>query len=369
MTLPGFDIFCRVVDNYGDIGVCWRLARQLARHPQAGQVRLWVDDLASFARIEPQVDVHAARQQAEGVTLLHWSDPAPLETPLDVVIEAFACDPPPSFVAGMHGSLWINLEYLSAEDWVEDFHGLPSLQANGLNKNVFFPGFTESTGGLLREPDLLSSQAQWHSRPELRWQMLQDMGMPGKLIELLRAGGRQAFVFCYGNAPAKALAQAFQHTDKPTVAIVPQNVLPALASWQSDTFKVFECPFVDQRGFDQLLWSSDLNFVRGEDSVLRAIWAGKPFLWHIYQQADNAHLNKLDAWLARTEHADAVRQLMLAWNQGDDAGFLAQLQHALQPDPWQRWSRESAALRSTLAEQTSLVERLLAFCAEKRGSG
>ncbi|MBY0444112.1 MAG: elongation factor P maturation arginine rhamnosyltransferase EarP, partial [Burkholderiales bacterium] len=37
-----WDIFCRVIDNYGDIGVCWRLARQLSfEHGFA--VRLMVD--------------------------------------------------------------------------------------------------------------------------------------------------------------------------------------------------------------------------------------------------------------------------------------------------------------------------------------
>ena len=77
MNTPGFDIFCRVVDNYGDIGVCWRLARQLARRPAAGPVRLWVDDLASFARIERRVDAGAPRQQVAGVELLHWADAAP----------------------------------------------------------------------------------------------------------------------------------------------------------------------------------------------------------------------------------------------------------------------------------------------------
>ena len=45
-----WDIFCTVVDNYGDIGVCWRLARQLAAE-HGFAVRLWVDDLASFARL------------------------------------------------------------------------------------------------------------------------------------------------------------------------------------------------------------------------------------------------------------------------------------------------------------------------------
>ena len=30
-----WDMFCRVIDNYGDIGVCWRLAADLARAARA----------------------------------------------------------------------------------------------------------------------------------------------------------------------------------------------------------------------------------------------------------------------------------------------------------------------------------------------
>src|SRR5690606_34751960 len=116
-----FDIFCRVVDNYGDIGVCWRLARRLTALPAGGSVRLWVDDLASFARIAPAVAPRAVRQVVSAIEILHWRDEAALTpscTPADVVIEAFACAPPPDYVARLSAAnVWLNLEYLSAEDW------------------------------------------------------------------------------------------------------------------------------------------------------------------------------------------------------------------------------------------------------------
>src|SRR5690606_10085730 len=204
-------------------------------------------------------------------------------------------------------SLWINLEYLSAEDWVESCHGLPSLQPNGLQKYFFFPGFTGKTGGLLREPELIATQAAWKALPEQRWRLLSDIGMPAAQIQKLRQGWRQAFVFCYDNADANALARAFDQSGRPTVAIVPQGVMPQLATLQSDTLQVHESPFVDQESFDRLLWSCDLNIVRGEDSLVRAIWAGRPFLWHIYPQDQEAHLAKLDAWLARTPYAGPIK--------------------------------------------------------------
>ena len=90
MRRLSFDIFCRVVDNFGDIGVCWRLARQLARTSGANAVRLWVDDLHSFARIEPKLGCRVNPEPLDGVDIVHWTSPAPDLTPHEVVIEAFA---------------------------------------------------------------------------------------------------------------------------------------------------------------------------------------------------------------------------------------------------------------------------------------
>lgn len=67
-----WDIFCSVVDNYGDIGVTWRLARQLAAEHDL-DVRLWVDDLAAFVRVCPSADVQLAEQLQQGVSSYHIS--------------------------------------------------------------------------------------------------------------------------------------------------------------------------------------------------------------------------------------------------------------------------------------------------------
>lgn len=369
MHLPGFDIFCRVVDNYGDIGVCWRLAKQLAQHSEVGPVRLWVDDLASFHQIEKCVRPTAAQQVARGVQIHHWTQTLPDVRPLEVVVEAFACDLPQMFLDRMTDNLWINLEYLSAEDWVESCHALPSIQPNGLNKFFFFPGFTPRTGGLLREPDLLDSQATWTALPESRRALLDKIGMPDHVQGLLLKGWRQAFVFCYNDAPAQALANALGHPGQPTLAIVPRGVLPELSQLQNESFQVFESPFVDQDEFDHLLWSSDLNVVRGEDSLVRAIWAGKPFLWHIYRQKEDAHMAKLDAWLERTHLSAEFRQTIRAFNQTDESAAIASLQEAVEPRAWEQWRMECLAFRQAMTDQTSLVTRLLAFRAEKAGSG
>ena len=138
-----WDIFCQVIDNYGDIGVTWRLARNLVRQYHQ-QVRLFVDDLETFRRLRADVATDRAQQQIDGITIVHWQPGLACDPSADVVIEAFACELPTAWLTAMQEAerppVWINLEYLSAEDWVEDCHLMTSISpATGLKKVFFFP--------------------------------------------------------------------------------------------------------------------------------------------------------------------------------------------------------------------------------------
>lgn len=280
------DIFCRVVDNYGDIGVCWRLARQLSAE-HAAKVRLIVDDLATFKKIAASVDVSAARQHVDGIEILHWHDtvlPQHYTITGDAVIEAFACTLPNFVVSLMRTStpVWLDFEYLSAEDWIDDCHAIPSIHPQtGLLKTLFFPGFSPKSGGLLREKNLLAERVAFQADVAAQNDWRQAHGLPVKQPGLLDAS-----IFCYPDAPAGDLKNAR--------LFMPEGVKPELQGSHIHRFK-----FLSSRDYDRLLWTCDLNFVRGEDSWVRAIWAAKPFIWHIYKQEEDAHLLKLSAFLGR----------------------------------------------------------------------
>ena len=353
-----WDIFCRVIDNFGDVGVCWRLAAGLARRGVA--VRLWIDDARALAWLAPG--------GAAGVQVIDWAQPAPDLAPGAVVIEAFGCAPPPGFVARMAlarpAPVWINLEYLSAEPYVERSHGLLSPQFSGpgagLKKWFFYPGFTPATGGLLASahPD---SQADARARARARartWALDQGWGAP--------PGTRAVSVFCYPNGALPALLHAL--AGPPTVLRVPPG--PVLAQLQALTLpagmRMLALPYLCQTDFDQLLASADFNLVRGEDSFAQAqLGASAPFLWQIYPQHDGAHAPKLDAFLdlylraSPTGLADAVRAAFRAFN-----GLCAW--PAALPD-CTGWLALQRRWRQCLGSQTDLCSQLIGFVDQKRG--
>jgi uncharacterized repeat protein (TIGR03837 family) len=373
-------IFCRVVDNYGDIGICWRLARQLqAEHDVA--VTLWVDDLASFRRICPEVVVGAETQTVAAVTVRHWLCQDGVFAPqdvADVVIEFFACDIPPGYIAAMARCTprpaWLNLEGLTAEEWVEGCHMLPSMHPQlPLTKHFFFPGFTSRTGGLLREGTLLDAARAFQADPSAQAAFLSSLGVTASEMDAVKAS-----LFCYPQAPVADLFAAWVTGSEPVLCLVPEGVAgaavatflgaPAVAGavHAQGALTVRVLPFIPQPDYDKLLWACDLNLVRGEDSFVRAQWAGRPFIWHIYHQDDNLHHVKLRAFLDRYA-SPAVTAFSLAWN-GVDTGAPASW-----PSLWQGLREDTRAIEARamawqqqMLEHGDLAGNLLAFACSLR---
>lgn len=378
-----WDIFCKVIDNFGDIGVAWRLAADLAARGQ--QVRLWVDDASALAWMAPA--------GCEGVRVLPWTDPLKLpeaslkQRPCDVMIEAFGCQIAPEFIAacahveraGGIKPVWINLEYLSAEPYVARCHALPSPvqdgPASGWTKWFFYPGFTAATGGLLREPDLAGRQARFD-----RSAWLASQGIPWRGE---KSGEKLVSLFCYEPPALPALLRQWRQHG---LAGQPVRLLVAAGRAETAVKAVFSneislqpnnhgrkqlsisyLPLLAQRDYDHLLWACDLNFVRGEDSVVRALWAGKPFVWQIYPQHehDDAHLAKLRAFLDWLDAPASLRRFHAAWNEGASrqAPPGGPMQDMADLSAWQACA---LGARSGLMAQDDLSTRLLRFVAKNR---
>ena len=382
MTLPRplpalqWDVFCRVIDNFGDIGVCWRLVAQLAG--LGHRVRLWVDDASALEWMAPA--------GSPGVEVRPWGapPPGPHEQPPDVMVEAFGCDIAPEFIAYSAGSasasgqkrpkpVWINLEYLSAEAYVERTHRLPSPilsgPASGWTRWFFYPGFTTGTGGLLREPHLMEQReafdrSAWRAEhralfgagdeaPGTRWVSLFCYEPPALVDLLQQCAQRPTQLLVTPGRPAAAVRAALAEPMNSATAPLPHEKRGQLS--------LSYLPHRPQPAFDEMLWACDFNAVRGEDSLVRALWAGKALVWHIYPQDDNAHHAKLLAFLDWLQAPESMRQFHCTWN-GLDA----------QPLQWpddatlRKWTDCVQAARARLLMQDNLVAQLSGFVAEKR---
>ncbi|MDT8363872.1 MAG: elongation factor P maturation arginine rhamnosyltransferase EarP [Nitrosomonas sp.] len=374
--MPRWDIFCSVIDNYGDIGVCWRLSCQLATE-YGIPVRLWVDDIASLHRICPAIDPGLSIQHWRKVEVRRWIEPFPATVPAEVIIEAFGCTLPAVYVTAMsqyasstqakNPLVWINLEYLSAEPWVERYHRLPSPHPHlPLIKYFFFPGFTTATGGLIREQNLLMRRTAWQQDFTNFWKQL---GLP-----LPNPTETTISLFCYDSPPIGNLLDTWAASRTPVRCLLPESkLLTKVTHWsgreklipgdaiQRGNLSLHILPFLSQENYDYLLWACDCNFVRGEDSFVRAQWAAKPFIWQIYPQQSNAHQIKLDAFLDRycqqlTANAAAILHAFhLGWNHGEpvDWSALWQYQATLQTHAV-TWARQ-------MTEITDLAYNLVQF--------
>lgn len=313
------DIFCDIVDNFGDAGVCWRLAKRFAQTSPSSyrdSIRLFCDDLNLLDLLA------GGKAQAIGhdlgIEILPWSKSVETSskaeesvTP-DLVIEAFGCDLPDLYLKKISSNpncIILNLEYLSAEDWIESHHGLPS-PGIGLKKYFFFPGFTAGSGRLLKGP-LPNADSPVPQSLHRVWERTRQDNQTLKIC-----------LFCYDTPEMQEFVKSLIDTDKHIDLLACQGQTQELTrrlnvDLSQDHCRVLELPFVSQEDFDWLLAHTDLNIVRGEDSFVRAQWAAKPMIWQIYPQQDQVHLLKLEAFLNKycsntsAQTTSLIREAML----------------------------------------------------------
>ena len=388
------DIFCRVIDNYGDAGVCLHLGRNLSTQESACtqesafQVRLFCDDLTVMHTI-----ANAADYTNPNLSLCPWKAPLDHYEPSDVVIGAFGCRFDTTTLAALRRSqqqggrpLIINLEYLSAESWVEDCHLLPSL-ADGLTCYFLFPGFTARTGGLnLDRAFLAQCQAQLDQAQLDQAQL--DQVQLDQAHTVPSAEPYTVSLFGYDNpAVARFISalerdgrrwqvQVFSGLAQDNFNRLYQQNLQVGESWTQGSVTCTIVPMTDHQGYDQVLLTSTINLVRGEDSIVRAMHTGHPFLWQIYPQDEQAHIVKLKAFLdcmertlegtipELTERMALLRATMLSYNEACNGAdpllepnFIALLLERCGP-LFTAWARH-------LCAQPTLCENLSRFIVSK----
>jgi uncharacterized repeat protein (TIGR03837 family) len=319
------DILCKVVDNYGDIGVAYRLARSLSETPEPPRLRLVVDELLAFAALDPAVDPASACQRVHGWEVFSWKEGGAESAAGEAIraafkerrprclIECFACGRPEWLEAILfdpvseEGCLVLDLEHLTAEAYAEDFHRMPSLTRSPLvRKAMFLPGFTPRTGGLVMDRAFAISLERARSeegRRGLRRELLARLAEPGSPA----AGAEASFwfaVFSYERDYGRVVAELSAFVgDSPILALVAagksQDCFRRAWEAASAPFPALFLPFLPQTDWDAFLAAADFAIVRGEDSWSRAALAGRPFLWQAYPQEGRHHMVKVEAFLDR----------------------------------------------------------------------
>lgn len=378
-----WDVFCRVIDNFGDAAVCWRLARQLAAE-HGGRVRLWIDGLDALHALCPAVARGQSAQSVAGVEIRHWIGDGDCGPPADIAVDAFGGGLPEAYMAAMvkrdPAPIWIILEYLSAEPWVGAHHALPSPHPRlPLERYFFFPGVVPGTGGVLKEAALEARRDALQGDPVRQAGLWRELGF--------EPPGRAAIVvslFGYENPAAVELLNAWKDGRRQVVVAVPRsNLRQQIGAFfgaadvadgsvlSSGKLEVRFLPFLPQSRYDELLWICDWNFVRGEDSFVRAQWALRPLVWHIYPQQERVHRIKLDAFLEiyceglESPPQAALRALWHGWNEpAAPAGLIGAAWETLDGHH-DRLRRHASGWAARLALPGDLASNLAHFCEDR----
>lgn len=314
MDISDITVLCCVVDNYGDIGVAHRLCHELVSLTGGKcTIRLVINGLDAYSSICPQVQMQSV-QTIDGITVLDWNDAQICRAhfasrPPVIILQCFQCTYPVwleemLFSDELSRDVYIiDIDYLTAQPWAEDFHQMPSLTRRAkVHKTIFMPGFTAKTGGLL-----LSNRLPLHHAPHTAKSIL-VFGYDRDYTPLVTALSRLCtvsrartaddyIVYSASGAGQKAFIDAWQNAGKP--------------------FTVKVLPFVRQEEWDKMLLNADIAFVRGEDSMAGAALSGVPYIWEAYRQDGGEHINKINALLRLMQpYFDSAHYKLLAavWN-------------------------------------------------------
>ncbi len=376
-------ILCKVVDNFGDIGVVYRLARALSDLRPELELTLVVSNLDSFHKMASQIDpkktIQDFRYKNSTWKILNWNQETEsgkrkteneeqLLTPdCSVILECFQCSRPawlenilfaPDFAKTFQ---IIQIDYLTAEDYADEFHLLKSgTRKTNIKKIFFMPGFTPKTGGLIiNDQPVINSEN------------------PG--FSSLTQQAFKIFFFAYEDDCTSVVngISAFQDKMREmnkefsvTVYLADgKSCVPFERSWKkiNSPFKIEKIPFLQQEEFDYFIAQVDFLFVRGEDSLARAALTGLPYVWQAYKQDENYQLVKVNALLERMKESFGAQEfepIQLFWQSYND------YKNQTQPEPLTKMLLDCANLKNTagfkafakeLHENGNLAQHLLEF--------
>ncbi|MGL5971328.1 MAG: elongation factor P maturation arginine rhamnosyltransferase EarP [Cetobacterium sp.] len=311
MEIKNLDIFCEIIDNFGDIGVVYRLAKEFKNiYKEDIKIRVFLNRLDEFLEINKKAK-NISWQEIDGIEYITNEFLAKnicTFSPANVIIEAFGCNVLEEYLekAKQESTLLINLEYLSGETWIEDIHLMESpIGAKKLKKYFYMPGFRENTGGVIVDNLFLKRKlAVLNNKDYYRKKYLSDLDSEEyfvgtifsyeknfiPLFEALSQNNKKNYILVLGEKSKESIKENLKNLNA-------EYLRTDLAQYKN--IKIKFMPFLEQEEYEELINLVDYNFVRGEDSFVRALLTGKPFVWHIYLQEEMAHMDKIEGFIER----------------------------------------------------------------------
>lgn len=319
LSVKEITVLCKVVDNFGDVGVVWRLCRELLKKDSTLKINLIIDDLKAFSCIWSEVEVGKEFQIVCGINVYDWNNYDYCYSEflqndgekLQIILECFQCGRPEwmekiLFEDKLQRTVQIiMIDYLTAEKYAEDFHCLQSLTRSAKVQKVnFMPGFTEKTGGLIigdewknlpeRKVDgsvlIFTYERNW--KPLVRG-ILESQVAVRNGVKVAQGRGMQSFVDAWNEENAQSVI----HNAKLEVL-----------------------NYLSQNEWDKMMRNCSVLFIRGEESMSRACLSGIPFVWHAYPQSDEYQLVKVNALLEimkvhfKSEDFEIIEKVWLCFN-------------------------------------------------------
>ncbi len=297
--MNSIDIFCSVIDNYGDIGFAYRLIKGLKKKDENLEIRLFLDDLVSFNKINDKIDISKKIQVIDGIEYINIKNFGKEDylniIPNEVVIETFAYDIDENYFFSYEKNLKIviNLEYLTAEEWAKEYHLQKSfINLKGVEKYFYMPGFDSWSGGVIPH-----RKKNHISKIDFLNQMIDKYGS-----ERVEVNNNDLFISIFSyefnfEFFTKKLYNVYK--DKKIYLFLfgekSQRGFEGLENY--DNIKIINMAYLNQEDYDSFINFCDFNLVRGEESFVRAMLSGKSFLWHAYCQEDKIHLEKVEGFL------------------------------------------------------------------------
>ncbi len=271
------DIFSRFIDNYGDISIPLRLAHGL-------YIDYGVTSNVFLTSHELTQKILDKNLFNEKINIIDIDNMDKNFLPNTNVVTIFDTQLPISYEAKLtNKNLLINYEYFSAEQWVDDCHLRESINKN-YKKIFYIPGVRENSG----VPIFAKNDKGLYQTEGLK-------------------GTNTINFFCYFNEKIEASIKVLR-TNFPQYDSVLHD--------RFDKAKNRGKNLLSFNDFDKALSNSLINFIRGEDSLIRAILAGSPFIWQPYIQENNLHIAKLNAFIDHyfISLPPQLREIFLIWN-------------------------------------------------------